>query len=133
MPAAKNDAASIRKKILADPNTEGIAKNLGVTLDEYVDRVVHFVLNPSDDPEIYLAEDEDLEAMGMKPPDEGSMLKYLKEAFEALQSTEKTDFSAAPKRTMSLDGAPAVKTADVKDKKLGDDLKKQLRGKRNKG
>jgi hypothetical protein len=101
------DPEVIRKKVLSDPNTEQIAKRLGVPLEDYVNQVVHFVLNPNEDPNVYLVEDEDLRQMGYEPPDPEEMGRFvMNAATEAAAVADatgaKTEFVDAKKEPVKL-------------------------------
>jgi|APLak6261678615_1056124.scaffolds.fasta_scaffold08176_2 hypothetical protein len=128
--APKKDPEVLRKELMADPNTKGIAKNLGVDLKEYVDQVIHFVMNPKDEPSLYIVEDEDLKAMGLEPLDEKAVGQYIVEAAKVSAAADSTEYTDPKKKLVSMDNLPPVQATEKTDKKLQDELKKQLSGKR---
>ncbi len=90
---AHQDTESLRKKVLADPNTERIARNLGVPVADYVEQVVHFALHPEQEPRLYIVEDEDLRAMGLEPPDAQAMERFVTRAASIADAAEgRTEF-----------------------------------------
>lgn len=76
---------ALRKRVLEDPHSEQIAQHLGVSLSEYVDQVVHYVLHPKEQPSLYIVEDKDLRAMGLEPPDPEAMGRFVMEATSTTQ------------------------------------------------
>lgn len=101
MPQAR-DPEALRKKILDDPNTARIAEELGVPLEEYVEQVLFYAMNPQAEPQLYVVEDADLRAMGVEPPDPDAMGKYLIEAVTLAEAHEKTEFIDSKKQLVQL-------------------------------
>lgn len=97
-------AQQIRSVVEADPNTAEIAAMLSVPYTEYVDRVVEFAMNPSLQPEIYIADDETLKAMGAyPPPTEAELIEDIKGWAASMKVLETTEFeTSAPERNASL-------------------------------
>ncbi len=62
------DSRLVRKRVLADENTAEFARMLGVSTDEYIDHVVHFLRHHQEEPEFYVVEEPDLRAMGLDRP-----------------------------------------------------------------
>jgi hypothetical protein len=113
-----------RAKILADPNTARIAKELSIPLEEYVNMVLHFAMNPGAEPELVMASDEDLRAHGFNPPSIKEVENYLEEVVEVSGVYLATEYNeAAPKPPVSLPQAPAA-TAD--DSQSSPELKDEL-------
>lgn len=127
---APKDPEALRKQLMADPETQGIAKNLGVELKDYVDQVVHYVQHPNEDPPIYMVEDEDLRSVGWEPPDPDAIGRHLLEVVAVSKAADSTEYTDPKKRLVTLDQAPAAQATGKTDPKLQDELKKQLRGKR---
>jgi hypothetical protein len=120
----------VRKRVLSDPNTAKIAKELNIPLEDYVTQVVYFVLHPEADPDMLLVEDQDLRAQGHTPPKQSEMLAYLKEAVAVVEASGATGFDDAKKKKVSLDGGPSKKrgtTGTHSNAHLQDELKKQMR------
>jgi len=118
----------VRERVLADPNTAKIAKELDIPLEEYVEQVVHFVLNPDAEPQMLVLEDADLIKLGHPPPDAQKMLAFVKEAVAVADAGgASTGFEAAKKRAVSLDGGEGASQAHT-NPQLEEELKKQLRG-----
>src|SRR5437879_6176664 len=105
------DPKAVRKKILADPNTAKIADTLQIPLEDYVDQVVEYVLNPKKDPDLVVIKDDDLKKLGLFAPNPREMANYLDDHLEAAEVSEVTDFTPAKKPKVTLSGAnemPAV-------------------------
>ncbi len=129
---SKNDPDAIRAKVLADPNTAEIAESLGVELDDYVDRVVEFVMNPKLKPELVAASDAALKAAGHTPPDQAEIVAYLKSA--AALVVEKSKFTQAQKAPVSLEQVKVGEGVVAKDDPalkaaLADQLRRNRSGK----
>lgn len=101
------DPEALRKKLLDDPTTEQIAKEIGVSLEEYIEQVLHFAMNPEAVPDLYLVEDEDLRRMGYEPHTADEIGRYILNYVEVATATEKTDFSDAEKKRLDLGGGPS--------------------------
>lgn len=127
---APKDPEALRKQLMADPETQGIAKNLGVELKDYVEQVIHFVQHPKDDPQVYVVEDDDLRSVGWEPPDPDAIGKHLLEVVAVSKAADSTEYTDPKKRLVTLDQAPAAQATGKTDEKLQDELKKQLRTKR---
>ena len=130
---APPSAEAIRTKALADPNTAKIADQLGVPLEDYVQQVVHFVLNPDAEPQLYVASDADLRKAGFEPPDGNAVGRYLVEAATVADAAGATAYAGGPKKKLvTMSDASALPTVGKEhtDAKLKAELDRQLRGKR---
>jgi hypothetical protein len=125
----------IRKKVLADPNTAKLAEKLGVPLEEYVEGVVHFAMNPGELPEYVVVSDETLkEQFGLGPSAKAAEItKLFETSLEMATLTDTTDYSAPKAKPVQLasDGGSQAPVGK-QDEALKDDLKKQLLGKKGK-
>lgn len=121
----------IRKKVLADPNTAQIAEKLGVPLEEYVEGVVHFAMNPQELPEYVGVTDEVLkEKFGLPPtPKDAEIIAIFDREVEFATVAEKTDYRDPKQKLVDLPEAPSAETR-TEDAKLKEDLQKQLLGKK---
>lgn len=129
---AKNPL-EIRKKVLADPNTAKIAQTLGVPLEEYVEGVVHFAMNPEELPEYVVVTDEVLkEKFGLGPtPKVEEIIRTFDSNLELATVSNKTDFVAPKAKLVDLASAADAGTPQEQENAaLKEDLEKQLRGKK---
>lgn len=101
-----------RAKILADPNTARIAKELSMPLEEYVDMVLHYAMNPGAEPELLMVKDEDLRAQGFNPPSIQDVERYLDQAVEVSGAHLRTDYQESKKELVALPEAPAASADD---------------------
>lgn len=126
------DPLEIRKKVLADPNTAQIAETLGVSLEEYVEGVVHFAMNPQELPEYVVASDKILEEQyGLPPtPKADELIALFDRELEYATISEKTDYRGAKQVLVELPEAAPSEETRPEDPKLKEDLKKQLLGKK---
>jgi hypothetical protein len=124
-------ALEIRKKVLADPNTAQIAEKLGVPLEQYVERVVYFAMNPQALPEYLVVSDEVLaEKFGLGPTlKTPEILAIFEREVEYATVAQKTDYRTPKEKLVDLSQAPAAETT-IEDTQLKEDLKKQLLGKK---
>jgi hypothetical protein len=67
---ASKSAEIHRKKVLVDGNSVELARQLGITPEEYVDHVVGFFLHAREEPALYVVKDEDPRATGHQEPPE---------------------------------------------------------------
>ena len=82
------DSQLLRKRVLADENTTELARMLGVSTEEYIDHVVHFLRHHQEEPELYVVEDTDLRAMGLERPDPEEMGRFVLEAASLAEAAE---------------------------------------------
>ncbi|OJH41578.1 hypothetical protein [Cystobacter ferrugineus] len=68
---------NIRAKLLADPDTRRIARDVGMELEDYVEMVLHYLRNPEQEPQVYVAPDEELRAAGYDPPSSEEVGQFL--------------------------------------------------------
>ncbi|MBI3184209.1 MAG: hypothetical protein HYZ28_18915 [Myxococcales bacterium] len=129
---SKKDPKALRAKIERDPNTAKIAKELQIPVEEYVEMVLHYALNPNEEPELVMVKDEDLRAHGYKPPRMEDIVDYLKESAEISGVHERTDFKAAAKKKPPMPPAPELEQPE-EAKKDRPELKKELRARRGGG
>lgn len=129
---AEKNPLEIRKKVLADPNTAKIAQTLGVPLEEYVEGVVHFAMNPEQLPEYVVVTDEVLkEKFGLGPtPKVEEILKTFDTNLELATISNRTDFSGPKAKLVDLPNATDAGTPQGADRALQEDLQKQLMGKK---
>ena len=127
---AKRSPAQLRKALLDDPNTKGIARNLGVSVEHYVSQVVHFATHPAEEPSLYVVEDADLEAAGHPPPDADAMGRYLLQALQVQAATEVSDYRDGATPAVALPQAPAAQAAGRADPGLKAEVERELRSRR---
>ena len=57
----------LRAELLVDKDTLRIAKALKMKIEDYVELVLEYVQNPDKEPEMYIADDEELRKLGYEP------------------------------------------------------------------
>ncbi|AKQ65144.1 hypothetical protein A176_002056 [Myxococcus hansupus] len=67
-PRLKRPVENVRAELLADPDTQRIAKSLDMELEAYVELVLDYAQNPDKEPTLIVAPDEELRAAGYNPP-----------------------------------------------------------------
>lgn len=85
---ALSDIQALRKQVLADENTAELARMLGVSTDEYLDHVLHFLRHTQEEPELYVVEDSALRAIGLSCPDPEEMGQFVLEAASLAEAAE---------------------------------------------
>lgn len=73
----KRPVEEVRAELMASEETKQLAKTLGIGLEDYVEKVLAYYAEPSKQPQIYLAPEEQLRAAGYEPPTEKEILSYL--------------------------------------------------------
>lgn len=121
---------ALRAQILANPNTAEIAKAVDMSLDEYVDQVLEYALNPDADPMLLMIKDEDLRKLGCEVHTLEEMLLYLEESLKLAEINETTDFSSSSPKKLSVDiGADPVGHEPAPEVKGRADLKEEIKKK----
>lgn len=82
------DPQALRKQVLADENTAELARMLGVSTDEYLDHVLHFLRHTQEEPELYIVEDSALRAIGLSCTDPEEMGQFVLEAASLAEAAE---------------------------------------------
>jgi hypothetical protein len=122
----------IRAEVKADPNTARIAKALGVPLDEYVERVVHYAVNPNDEPEIEVLPDEALKEQGYEPPSYEEMVDFVVDQVETLSGLKRarSGYAEAGEEPVDLGGKPAESEEELPEgsPELLEELKRRRGG-----
>lgn len=67
----------VRAELMADEETQTIARTLGMPLEDYVERVLHFAQNPDAEPQLEVVDDEVLQEMDPQLPTMGDMMSWL--------------------------------------------------------
>lgn len=67
-----------KQQLRDDPNTHAIAKGLGVDVEEYIEKVIWYALNPDADPEMSVLPDHELAEAGAQVATEGEVLGWFK-------------------------------------------------------
>jgi hypothetical protein len=68
---------TVRAELLADPDTQRIAKAVGMELSAYVELVLDYALNPDKQPVLQVATDEDLREAGYNPPSAEDVAQFF--------------------------------------------------------
>ena len=67
----------VRAELLKDPDTQRIAKTVGMELEEYVELVLDYAQNPDKEPVVKVVADEELHAAGFKTMTNDDAAKLL--------------------------------------------------------
>ena len=119
------DPAAIRAKILADPNVAIMAEKLHVeNMEEFINKIVHYAMNPNAEPQLYVAEDEDLIKAGFTPPNGAEIEAYMNQAIATFGAHEMTAFDAAKDQKVSMSAVDSKETVPAGDPKLMEEMKK---------
>lgn len=127
------DPAAIRAKILADPNIATIAEKLHVeNMEEFIDKIVHYAMNPSAEPQLYVVEDEDLIKAGFTPPNGAEIEAYMNQAIATFGAHELTAFDQAKQQKVAMPSVGSNETIPAGDPKLIKEMREAKTGKHNK-
>lgn len=88
--------AALREQLRTSPFTPELARELGVSLEEYIDQVVHFVLNPGEEPQLAVVETDGLLDQGHCPPREEDMARYLDRAVLIASAVDRAEAPPEP-------------------------------------
>lgn len=102
----------VLEKILAQEETRQIAESLGLEPVVYAQRVLHYMRNPDQSPDIQLMSDEEAREAGM--PSVQDCVDFLNEATDELLRKDQAhfeQFSEEEKSSASLTGAQVHKRA----------------------
>lgn len=69
-PQAAPKPGAQSRKVLVDGNTIELAKKLGISLEEYLERVVHFFIHPPQEPMLSVVAPELQQVSGLREPAE---------------------------------------------------------------
>jgi hypothetical protein len=127
------DLEKIKRELMSNTETIGIAKELGIPLEDYVAQVMHFIVNPDAEPQMLLVEDQDLKAAGFEVPNADEVLKFAEDQVKVLEEAgEITGYNKAKKKKIDLgsrrftEGDEEVSTAAPKAD-LKDAVEKELK------
>lgn len=111
-----------------------IAKTLEMPLEDYIAQVIHFAMNPNAQPEVVILSKAELKGHGLPPPPSAEEVGrfLIEEVSLAKAGNPANEFSAHKAEPVSL-GATNISTQSIEktDKKLKEELMKQLRVKRD--
>ena len=82
--AAPNPGTPSRK-VLVDETTVELARRLGISVEEYLERVVHFFLHPPQEPILSVVEAPDSQSPGHREPVDSRPTAPFQEARSAPQ------------------------------------------------
>jgi hypothetical protein len=97
------DLEKLKRELMQNTETIGIAKELGIPLEDYVAQVMHFIVNPDAEPQMLLVEDQDLKANGFEVPDPKEILKFAEGQVKVLEEAgEITGYNKTTKKKVDL-------------------------------
>jgi Mg/Co/Ni transporter MgtE len=124
----------MKKMVLEDPNTAELAKTLEMTTEEYAALVFKYLANPNAEPQVYIAEDDDLRAAGFEPPDLNKVAAYINERAEAVEITNSSKFADPNSTRERVTGSiPAAPPATARPGEVKKDLKDEVERLRTSG
>lgn len=129
-PVIPREPNAIRRALLEDPNTAGIAKSLGVSLEDYIEQVIRFAMNPKAEPIVSVLKPEIIREKGGVVPDGEAMGKYLVEAVAVAKVAHTTEFADPKAEKVELSGKDTAQPTDKTDAELKAQIDKQLRANR---
>jgi hypothetical protein len=126
------DLEKMKRELMENQETIGIAKTLNIPLEAYVAQVLHFLANPNAEPEVLLVEDDDLRANGFEVPDADEMLKFAEDQVKVLEEAgEVSAYKKTEKKKVDLGTRRNTKGDDEVTSRgkpeLKEDVEKELR------
>lgn len=119
--------ADLGRMLRDDPNTAALARELNVTVDEYVKQVLQFAAHPELEPQLVVVDDDDLRSQGFEPADGEAMGQYLVDLAAVAEAGEGSGFSAATKAKVALPQAPPPAATGAKPG-LAEDVARARKG-----
>ncbi len=118
---------ALAQRLLEDPNTAKIAEKLKMPLQEYLALVVHYTLNPNEQPMLNIVKDEDLIKHGHTPPTADAINAYMEETVAVAEAATGSGFTDAKKVPVSMSNLePVGFDASTVDPALAEELKKAV-------
>lgn len=134
MPKIARTPEAIRAALLADPNTAALAETIGVDVDEYIEQIIFFAMNPTAEPTVGIMSVEEMKAQGITPPaSDAEIGQYLIDlASVAKATTDSNEFADQKEQIVALGKTSTdPQPLETTDQKLKEELDKQLRSKRS--
>ncbi|MBI4815366.1 MAG: hypothetical protein HY791_03870 [Deltaproteobacteria bacterium] len=72
----------VRQDLLADKDTVEMAKVLGLTPEEFVEKVIGYAQNPEKEPELLVIDEEEAEEEGLDIPSTADVQRWLRDVEE---------------------------------------------------
>ena len=126
----KKPVEVLRKELLEDKDTQRIATAIGVPLEQYVELVLDYAQHPEKKPQLDIAPDEELRAMGYEPPTGAEVGQFLVDTAQNMGPLRnaRSNFKAEEKAPLSLGQQQPMKDEDLPEG--NEDLKKLLVGRK---
>lgn len=128
-PPTPEQLEALKKKLIADPNTAEIAKTVGMPYEEYIETVMRYLANPNLEPQVYVAEDDELRKAGYEPPDINKIAAYIQDYADAdeVSMSGRSKFADPNSQREKVTGKlPTAPPAQVKEEEVRKDLKEDL-------
>lgn len=88
-PKKRRPIEEVRAELMESQETKQIAEQLGLSLEDYVAKVLEYYQQPEKEPQVYVASEEQLRAAGFEPPSQ-------KEAMEWLEKVQRGEIDLRP-------------------------------------
>ena len=119
--------AIARKNLREDPHTEAIAKELGVDIETYIDKVLEYALNPDQEPELEVLDEDAIPELDPTAATMNEVMAWL-EGVESgeisledrVQIAESDDFSTDADRSELLKAQTGAETSPRRAPTLND-------------
>lgn len=108
----KEQTEKVRQRLINDPDTQGIAKSLGVKLSDYVEQVIGFLKDPSKQPAPTLMTEEEAEKQGIPFDSEAEITQWLKDVVDGNVQLGGDSFEKVKAAPMSLSGEGNARKKD---------------------
>jgi hypothetical protein len=96
-------SAALRKKILSDPNTAKLAKEVDMDLETFVNTVGYYMNNPDVEPAFLVVSDEELRKNGYEPPTVAQLQANVRESVAMFEAgSANSGFDKPKKNTLEL-------------------------------
>lgn len=125
----------VRAELMKSEETQQLAKTLGLSLEDYVEKVLSYYKDPNKEPTLYVLSEEQIRAAGVEPPTEKAMTEWLEKVDrgeidlrpdhmkDGFKKAEKAPISGVADQETSAVRGPEAPAADPE---VGGALKEQL-------
>lgn len=120
----------VRAELMKSQDTQQIANQLGLKLEDYVEKVLAYYKDPTKQPMVYVVSEEQIRAAGVEPPTEKAIMEWLQKVdsgeIDLRPDHLKDGFKNAEKPPVPGVADSKASGAPAADPQVGGALKEQL-------
>lgn len=125
-PARRATADEMRAKLRADPEIAKIAKNVEMSLEEFIEGVLVYHANPDLPPQLTVVSDEELKQKGIAVLTSEQLEANMMATVNTINASKgPTEYAETKVEPVKLNGAPTDQPLTERDPSLEEGIKKQ--------